>query len=50
MDYVLVKRHVMRTLVLDKERLARADVNGDGRINVADYTLVKRIVLGTYNP
>lgn len=50
MDYVLVKRHVMKILQLDGERLERADVNGDGRINVADYTILKRIVLGTYKP
>ena len=50
MDYVLVKRHVMKSLTLDDERLKRADINGDGRINIADYTLLKRMVLGTYNP
>ena len=48
-DYVLVKRHVLRTLELDAARRERADVTGDGRINISDYALLKRHVLGTYD-
>ncbi|MBO4366198.1 MAG: immunoglobulin domain-containing protein [Clostridia bacterium] len=50
MDYMLVKRHVLQTIVLDADRQSRADVTGDGEIDIKDYTIVKRIVLGTYKP
>ncbi len=50
MDYMLVKRHVLQTMILSGEQQARADVTGDGEIDIKDYTIVKRIVLGTYNP
>ena len=47
-DYVLVKRHVLKTLTLDSTRQKRADVTGDGRLNISDYVLLKRHVMGTY--
>ena len=45
-DYMLVKRQVLRKNVLNKEQLLAADVNGDGRVNAADYMILKRVVLG----
>jgi hypothetical protein len=33
---------------IDTEVVVKGDVNGDGRVNIADYTLAKRSVLGTY--
>jgi arginine deiminase len=33
---------------IDTMVIVKGDVNGDGRVNIADYTLAKRSVLGTY--
>ncbi len=45
-DYVLLKRHVMKTLELNETQQKNADVNSDGRLNTADYVLLKRQILG----
>ena len=47
-DYMMLKRHVLRTFKLSDEQKLRADINGDGNINATDYMLLKRAVLGTY--
>ncbi len=49
-DYVLLKRHVMRTYTLTDGEAARADMNGDGEIGIPDYVLLKRMLLGTWSP
>ena len=46
MDYMLVKRHVLRKTELTGENLIAADVNGDGKVNPYDYMILKRVVLG----
>lgn len=46
MDYMLVKRHVLRKTELTGENLTAADVNGDGKVNPYDYMILKRVVLG----
>ena len=45
-DYVLIKRHIMQTKLLEDEtqKLA-ADVNGDGRISATDYVLIKKMIM-----
>lgn len=48
-DYVLSKRHVMRTLVLEGAKLAAADVNVDCKVNVLDYALLKGHVMFIYD-
>ena len=47
LDYVLVKRHVLRTFTLSEKGFRGADVTGDGKINAMDYVLIKRVVMGT---
>ncbi len=42
MDYLLLKRCVLRTAVMTEEGKAAADVTGDGRVNSADYMYLKR--------
>ena len=49
-DFVMIKRHVMRTYQIDDLYLQNADINKDGRLNAADYVLAKRIVMMTYTP
>ena len=46
-DYIMVKRHVMRTYVLIGDQLDAADVDDDGRISANDYIVIKRIYMGT---
>lgn len=33
-----------------KPKYAKGDVNGDGKVDMYDYILIKRIVMGTYKP
>ena len=47
-DYLLVKRHVLRTFRLTDRQMRLADVNRDGGTNATDYMLIKRHVLGTF--
>ena len=37
---------MLGTIVLKAAEQQRADANGDGEIDVIDYTIVKRIALG----
>ncbi len=47
-DYLLIKRHVMGTLVLGADVLDVANVNKDDKVDKYDYLLIKRHVMGTY--
>lgn len=48
LDYILLKRYVLKTTKLNAEQLLAADINLDGKVNATDYILLKRHVLGTY--
>ncbi len=48
LDYLMLKRHIIKTAKLTDEQLKYADINGDDRINALDYMLLKRAILGTY--
>lgn len=47
-DYILAKRHCMKTLSLDKKGMLSADVNGDGEVDKFDYILIKRHCMKTF--
>ena len=47
-DYILVKRVVMCTIVIDDSLRAFADVNKNGKVEKYDYILVKRHVMKTF--
>lgn len=47
-DYLLLKRHVLKTFTLSEKQQKPADVDKNGKIDSKDYLLVKRAVLGTY--
>jgi hypothetical protein len=47
-DYILAKRHCMKTLGLDKKGMLSADVNGDGEVDKFDYILIKRHCMKTF--
>lgn len=47
LDYMLVKRHVIRTAKLTDAQQLVADINDNGRIDAMDYSMIKRHVIGT---
>ncbi len=47
-DYLLLKRHVLKTYTLNEKQLKPADVDKNGKIEAKEYLLLKRAVLGTY--
>ena len=47
-DYIIVKRHCLKTITLNADQLIRGDVNQSGVIDKFDYILVKRHCLKTY--
>jgi hypothetical protein len=47
-DYIMLKRVVMGTYVLDESLFEVADLDGDGQLKAADYIMLQRIVMGTY--
>ncbi|MBR3094114.1 MAG: dockerin type I repeat-containing protein, partial [Clostridia bacterium] len=44
-DLVMMHDHLMTVKSLTEEQAPRADLNADGKINAADLTLLKRILL-----
>ena len=47
-DYLLVKRSFLKTFTLDGVYLKAALVSGREVLSIADYAMIKRVVLGTY--
>ena len=47
-DYLLIKRTILKTRVATDDELLRSDVNGNGKLDAPDYILVKRHCIGTY--
>ncbi len=48
-DYLLLKRHVLRRGTLSAKAKMAGDVNEDGKISALDFVMVKRHVLKTYD-
>lgn len=46
-DYILLKRAVLGTFLLNSQQSLAADVNNDQTVDTIDYMLVKRFILGT---
>ena len=49
-DYILVRKHILKNPELTGESKKRADVNGDGTINTKDYIEIRKIILGVIKP
>ena len=45
-DYILVRKHLLKMSILSGEELKRSDANNDGIINEDDYITIKKIILG----
>lgn len=48
LDYMMLKKCVLKTTTLNEEQLLRADVNKNGKPDALDYGMVKRHVLKKY--
>ncbi len=47
LDYVLVRNHIMKTIVLSGKYYDAADPSGDGKITSLDYVLIRNHITGT---
>lgn len=48
-DYLLLKRYILETYILENEFESSCDVDGNGNIRVTDYLYLKRHLLDTFN-
>ena len=48
-DYMMLKRHVLRTYLIPVWARKAADISASDGINATDYMMLKRYVLGTFN-
>lgn len=44
-DYILVRKHLLKTITLKGNQLSKADANGDNKVNALDYILIRKIIL-----
>ena len=47
-DYILIRKHILKSPTLTGNPLERADVNKDKSVNASDYIIIRKIILGTY--
>ncbi|MBO4453190.1 MAG: InlB B-repeat-containing protein, partial [Clostridia bacterium] len=47
-DYLMVKRHVLKSYILEGDMFFRGDIDGNGTIEAQDYLKIKRHVLNSY--
>lgn len=45
LDYIVVRKHLMKSAILEGDKLSRADVNGDGKVSTADYITIRKIIM-----
>ena len=49
-DYILVRKHILKTISLNNTQKKRADINSDGKVNANDYILIKKAILNRTTP
>ena len=47
-DYLLIKKSLLKTAAFSKAQIAGADLNKNGSVDLADFLLFKKTILGTY--
>ena len=47
MDYVLIRKHLLGTSILNDKKRKRADANGDGKVNEGDYVFMRIALLSS---
>ncbi len=51
MDYIMVRKHLLKQSLLTGDKLERADVNNDGKVSSLDYISIRKTILnGGANP
>lgn len=45
MDYVMIKKHILKMITLTGEQLIRADVDGQNGVTSSDYVLVRKKIM-----
>ncbi len=49
-DYLLIRKHLLKSPELTGDNKNRADVNGDGNVTASDYIMIRRIIMGIISP
>ena len=44
-DYLLIRKHILKSPLLTGEELKRADANSNGKIDAADYNTIRKLIL-----
>ena len=44
-DYILIRKHILKIVTLDEDSLIRANINKDSKVNAADYILLRKMIL-----
>ena len=50
LDYLLIKKHILRTSELTADALKRADVDNNGVVNALDYINIRKIIINGKEP
>ncbi len=51
MDYILVRKHLLKQSLLTGDKLKRADVNSDGKVSSLDYIAIRKTIInGVVDP
>ncbi len=45
MDYILVRKHLLKQALLTGDKLKRADTNGDGKVSSLDYIAIRKTII-----
>ena len=46
LDYVLVRKHILKLSLLSADKLIRADANSDGKVSSLDYVSIRKTIIG----
>ena len=44
-DYIMIKKHILKTSILTANETKTGDMNGDGKITSSDYIAIKKIIM-----
>ncbi len=45
MDYIMVRKHLLKQTLLTGDKLKRADVNNDGKVSSLDYIAIRKTII-----
>ena len=50
LDYILIRKHIMKLYTMSSAEIKRADMNGDNTISSVDYILVRKAIMSGVTP